>query len=385
MANEVMKTDTGGEYKTLLVKQNETYTNMLANSLQSMNIDFSAYKKTCVIGCLSIMATMLDKAGMKFKDIESTNITSILQTISLLEINLAVSPREGFLQFRNVKIIDENGKESYRKEFELGIEGDGNDAILRKYGVDVADVKGPYVVREGDEFTYPSFDGEKMIPPTWKPKSYYRKATKVFYIVTKKSDGQKEYLIAEREGVVHNLQAHINQNMMSAPSAVKQEILDKIDATTLEEILNDESLRSLTYTKYNPYKKTEEEVTVTLISGAWLNPHSREAMIERKMKNNATKKYPKDFRNAFVERAFETTFEDYDQYRNQEKTVLDYTDDRAKTVDEHEADIDEKTGVKGIEKKRFSDSVIPVRSDPKKGDEQLLKVDASTGETDEGF
>lgn len=108
-------------------------------------------------------------------------------------------------------------------------------------------------------------------------------------------------------------------------------------------------------------------------------------MIERKMKNNATKKYPKDFRNAFVERAFETTFEDYDQYRNQEKTVLDYTDDRAKTVDEHEADIDEKTGVKGIEKKRFSDSVIPVRSDPKKGDEQLLKVDASTGETDEGF
>lgn len=117
----------------------------------------------------------------------------------------------------------------------------------------------------------------------------------------------------------------------------------------------------------------------------WLNPHSREAMIERKMKNNATKKYPKDFRNAFVERAFETTFEDYDQYRNQEKTVLDYTDDRAKTVDEHEADIDEKTGVKGIEKKRFSDSVIPVRSDPKKGDEQLLKVDASTGETDEGF
>lgn len=383
MANEVMKTDTGGEYKTLLVKQNETYTNMLANSLQSMNIDFSAYKKTCVIGCLSIMATMLDKAGMKFKDIESTNITSILQTISLLEINLAVSPREGFLQFRNVKIIDENGKESYRKEFELGIEGDGNDAILRKYGVDIADVKGPYVVREGDEFTYPSFDGEKMVPPTWKPKSYYQKATKVFYIVTKK-DGQKDYLIAEREGVVHNLQAHINQNMMGAPTPVKQEILNKIDSMTLDEILNDESLRSITYTKYNPYKKTEEETTATLISGAWLNPHSREAMIERKMKNNATKKYPKDFRSAFVERAFETTFEDYEPYR-QEKEVLDYSsDDRPKTIEEHEADVDQKTGVREIGK-RAVDNVIPVRSDPKKGDEKLLKASAAADEIDEGF
>ena len=42
-------------------------------------------------------------------------------------------------------------------------------------------------------------------------------------------------------------------------------------------------------------------------------------MIERKMMNNATKKYPKNFSNAFVRKAFEDTFEDYDQYRETNK------------------------------------------------------------------
>lgn len=50
--------------------------------------------------------------------------------------------------------------------------------------------------------------------------------------------------------------------------------------------------------------------TITLISPAWKSPQSREEMIIRKMKNNCTKKYPKDFKNSYVAATYETTAED---------------------------------------------------------------------------
>ena len=382
MANDVIK-QSENTYKTMLVKQNETYTNMLTNSLNSMDIEFSAYKKTCVMSCLSVMATMLRKDSMDFKDIEPTNITSILQQVALLEINLATSPREGYLQFRKSKVTDKDGKEFWVKEFELGIEGNGNDTILRKYGVDLVDVRGPYIIREGDEFTYPSFDGEKMLPPTWLHRSYYGRAMKVVYIATK-TDGSKDYLIAEREGVVYNLRAHINQNLMNVTDKeVKKEIINKIATLSLDEILNDLSLRSVTFKSYNQYKKIDEEKTVTLISSAWLAPHSQEAMIERKMKNNATKKYPKDFKNAYVESAYEDTFEDYSQYR--ERPVYDYSneDKEIKSIEEHETEIDQNNASKPIENKKVVEELIP--STPKKGDIAFQKIKASEDDFDEGF
>lgn len=318
--NKVANVKTG---KVALVAQTELYTNMLATSFENMQIEFTPYKKICMINALMKMKELLISKGKDFnsKDIDQSNIVSILNKVSMLELNLAASPAECYLQFRNVKQYDD----TYKLSFEFGIEGNGNDALLRNFGVDVKDVKGAFVVREGDDFTYPYFDGEKMIPPTWKPKSFYKKPIKVFYIITKK-DGSKEFLISEREEVVKNLQAHISNNLMGVSSIEKNAILDKISNMTLENILDDKSLRKITI----------KDKTITLISPAWANPQSREDMILRKMKNNATKKYPKDFKNSYIENEYESTFEDYDQYRTSAPIHEEVTQDVInKQVDEN--------------------------------------------------
>ena len=58
-------------------------------------------------------------------------------------------------------------KDGYIRQFEFGIEGDGNDAILRTYGVDINKVHNCWIIREGDEFSYPSFNGLELSPPKW--------------------------------------------------------------------------------------------------------------------------------------------------------------------------------------------------------------------------
>ena len=306
--NEVVSTT--NNYKTALVKQSETYTNMLTTSFNEMQLEFTPYKKVCALNAVFKMDELLRSEGLDWKSINSANVTQILEQITLLDINVSASPREGYVIVRKDKQADGN----YIVKFEFGIEGNGNDALLRKYGVDIKDVKGPFVVREGDEFTYPYFDGEKMNPPTWKPNSYYKKAIKVFYIVTK-TDGSKEYLISEREEVVKNLQAHISNNLMWVPENLKNPILEKISKMTLEEILADKTLRN----KVNYTDSYGKQKSTTIISSAWGAAHSSEDMIIRKMKNNATKKYPKDFSSSYIGKAYEDTFEDYDQYRKNVK------------------------------------------------------------------
>ena len=80
-------------YKTALVKQTETYTRMLTESLGEMNIDFSNYQKICVINCIQKMKEMLTKEGLDFSQIDQSNITSILTQVSMLQLNISASPR----------------------------------------------------------------------------------------------------------------------------------------------------------------------------------------------------------------------------------------------------------------------------------------------------
>ena len=99
--------------------------------------------------------------------------------------------------------------------------------------------------------------------------------------------------MADRDSVKVNLLAHVKQNMMNATfgicedrykattkqkeeiKAKKNEILDALRAcVTVDDMLQCEVAR--------PY-----------ISGAWLD--TPESMIQRKMCNNATRKYPKNY------------------------------------------------------------------------------------------
>lgn len=260
----------------------------------------------------------------------------------MLNLNISAIPRECYIIIRS-----KNVGNNWKKEFEFNIEGDGNDKLLRKFGVGVKEVRTPWLVRENDEFTYPSFNGLEVIPPTWTPKDYTSKVVRVVYPIIKDND-MVEFHIAEREGVVHNLQAHIANNLMKNREVKNAAELNQMAATkTLDEILSCPEL-------------------LPHISPAWKNAGSSEAMIIRKMKNNATKKFPKDFQNAFTAAAYESAYEDYEQYKEDERI------NKEEAVD---AEIIEQSGTEHIEtpkeviKEKAATQPVSSDSEPKDDEE----------------
>ena len=296
--NKVVATNiTNKSYTTALTKAQYIYTNMITNAFQGLNIEYTNYQKVCVINAVTQMQTLAEKEGLSLSRMNQSNVINILQTIAMLNLNLSSSPRECYIITRNVQKKDG----TWDKVFEMGIEGDGNDKILRQYGVNVKKVHNCWKVRENDEFTFPSFNGLEITPPTWSPK-YTGKIIRIVYPI-EMYDGTVEYHISEREEVKVNLLAHISNNLMKSKDyteAKKAEIKNRLANLTLDKIFEDKD-------------------ALAIMSPSWREQHSREAMIERKMRNNCIKKIPKDFSNAFIQKAYESTFEDYDQYREDER------------------------------------------------------------------
>lgn len=294
MANEVAKKNT--QFMSGLAKIQDTFVNMVVNTGKEIEIQYDEYQRTCVMNMLGKMQELLIKEGLDINKMDTNQITNILQTVAMLKLNASAMPRECYVILRNVK----KGN-TWVKEFELGVEGDGNDKILRTYGIDVDKVGTPWIVRENDDFTYSQFKGFEITPPTWSPKGT-GKVIRVVYPI-KKKDGSEEYHISERADVVHNLQAHISNNLMKN-KMVDEKVKEKLNALAgsldLDGILENKEL-------------------LPHISPAWKSSHSREAMIVRKMRNNAIKKIPKDFENAFAALAYEKTFEEYEQYQEDER------------------------------------------------------------------
>lgn len=292
MTKELITQPISKNFQTALAKTQTAYLGMVEEACQPMNIQLSEYQKVCVRNAISKMVSLIDKDGLSLTQINQSNVTNVLQQVAMLQLNAASIPNECYVITRNVKVGNE-----WKKEFEFGVEGDGNDKLLRTYGVDIKKVYPIWVVRENDEFTYPSFKGIDIVPPTWGPKDYHGKITKVVYPI-EYADGSIQYHIAEREGVVVNLQAHIANNLMKNKemSDNDKDKLNKIASDlSLEEILNNQEL-------------------LRVINPNWKSAGSREAMILRKLRNNVAKKIPKDFKDAFVTSVYEKTYEDYDQF-----------------------------------------------------------------------
>lgn len=292
---------------TAMAKYVTLFTGIVERMGADNGLKFSKSQTTNVsFGCQNIYKLCAEN-NISYKDLDQSNVSQVLYNLALLDLNPYALPRPCYFTLRKNSVKTKDGY-IVKPTIELGVEGDGNDTLVRKYGVDVKSLSVPFIVREGDEFTLPQFDGNGMVAPTWKPKSLTGKALYVFYIL-KKTDGTVEYPIASREGVITNLIAHINNNMYGIDDKTKEEILKKIEGKSLEDILNDESLRHVKYKKYNALKRAYEEDEKTLISPAWTSLHSKEEMIIRKMRNNCLKKYPKNFDNAFIAEAYESTFD----------------------------------------------------------------------------
>lgn len=282
--NEVAKKQ---EFTTGLSQWTNTITGLVSRDFEQNGVQYDEYSKQCAMNAMSAIYQLVqnkDKTDMN--NLNTSNLREIVAQCASLKLNANAMPREVFFQLRSKQVGGQ-----WVKMVEMGVEGDGNDALLRQFGNNVDTVYPVWLVKDGDDFTYPRRRGIEIEPAEWTPKGLSDKTVRVVYPV-KLKDGTIDYLIAEREPVRTNLIAHIRNNMMNETFGVcadrykatpkqkeeikvkKAEILSAIrECETLEDILNCEVAK--------PY-----------ISAAWLD--TPEAMIIRKMRNNAIKKFPKN-------------------------------------------------------------------------------------------
>lgn len=302
------------EFKTNLTKVNEAYLPMITNQLENNNIKLTEYSKSCVANAISAINNVLDTNGIAWGDssLDTNGITQILLSVAALQLNATANPRECYFQLRNVSVKDKENKTIWKKKIEMGIEGDGYDALVSRFGRDVKKIFPHWLVREEDEFKYPRYSGLEASPPEWQPKGTGKVVRVVYPILS--TDNCVDYYISERADVKKNLIAHISNNLMNETFGVcadrykandeqkqqiaekKRELLNKAKELDLDALLD-----SADFDKY--------------ISPAWKEEQSRESMIIRKMRNNIVKKIPKNFASSLENELFnENSDETYRAY-----------------------------------------------------------------------
>lgn len=278
------------EFTTGLSNWTNTITGLVSRDFEQCGVSYDEYAKQCAMNAMSSIFQLVQNTdNTDMNNLNTSNLREVVAQCASLKLNANAVPREVYFQLRSKQI---NGQ--WCKMVEMGIEGDGNDALLRQFGNNVDTVYPVWLVKEGDDFTHPRRRGIEVEPAEWTQKGLSDKTVRVVYPV-KLKDGTVDYLIAEREPVRTNLIAHIRNNLLNETfgicenrykatpkqkeqiKAKKEEILSAVrECETLEDILKCEVAK--------PY-----------ISAAWLD--TPEAMIVRKMRNNAIKKFPKNLNN----------------------------------------------------------------------------------------
>lgn len=277
------------EFTTALSQWSNEITGLIARDYEACGVKFDDYSKQCALEAMTAIFNLV-KNSPKLKDMNSldtSNLRGIVERCASLKLNANAYPRECYFQLRNVKVGD-----SWQQIVEMGIEGAGYDSLLANYGKDVDRVYPYWVVKEGDTYIPPKHRGLEVTPPEWEEKGLSERAVKVVYPV-KLTDGTVTYLTAEREGVRVNLLAHVKQNMMNETFGI---CADRYKATEKQQAEIKEKKEEV----LNALRDCETvddmlkcEIARRFISGAWLD--TPESMIQRKMCNNATRKFPKNY------------------------------------------------------------------------------------------
>lgn len=345
-------------YETSLAKINNTYTPMIENQLKTNGIEMTDYQKQVVISAISAINETLNNQSLTIKDIDQSNLTQTLLDVAALQLNASASPREIYFQVRNKNIAKRGAEPRWIKAIELGIEGDGNDSLLSRFGRGVKTVYPYWLVRENDKFEYPKHVGIELTPPVWE-EAGQGKVIRVVYPV-EFENGQVNYYIGEREGAKNNLVAHMMNNLMKDKEKVakKKRIREKIVGMSLDQILDDEELMDLGN-----------------VSPAWREPQSRETMIIRKMRNNVVKKIPKDFSNGFLAMRYQkVTNPDIDD--TEEKVRRDVTEN-ANQEDFEQAKIESNNNIQDYPKTIVNDDQQEPMPEPETvADEEPSVVEA---------
>ena len=289
---------------TAVSQWTNSITSLVTRDFELCGVSFDEYSKQCAMAAMTSIYQLV-KDSDKVKDLNSldtSNLREIVGQAASLKLNANAVPRECYFQLRTKKVGD-----NYMQVVEMGIEGDGNDAMLRNYGENVDTVYPCWLVKDGDEFSYPKHKGIEMTPPEWEEKGQSQKVIRVVYPI-KLKDGTFQYLIAEREGVKVNLFAHVRNNLMNETFGICKNRYNATDKQ-LEEI---KAKKEEIFDALRKCETIEDmlacEIAKPFISAAWLD--TPESMIVRKMRNNAVKKYRKDF-NSMAKQSFNQLDETY--------------------------------------------------------------------------
>ena len=298
---------------TAVSQWTNSITSLVTRDFELCGVTFDEYSKQCAMAAMTSIWQLV-KDSDKVKDLnglDTSNLREIVGQAASLKLNANAVPRECYFQLRTKKVGDD-----YLQVVEMGIEGDGNDAMLRNYGENVETVYPCWLVKEGDVFEYPKHKGIEMTPPEWEEKGLSQKVIRVVYPL-KLKDGTFQYLIAERDGVKVNLFAHVRNNLMNETFGIlkgtnsKGKAKTRYDATPEEKKQIDAKKEEI----YDALRKCDTiedmlscDIAKPYISAAWLD--TPESMIVRKMRNNAVKKYRKDF-NSMAKQSFNQLDETY--------------------------------------------------------------------------
>jgi hypothetical protein len=290
-------------------------------------LELDNYQKTCGVNALNFVAnTLVDDISV---DLSRENVISVVQNLMFLRLNVANG---------EVALITRNSKKG--KILEMQVMGTGYDALLRNFGLNINKVHNAWLIRENDTYVPSEYVGLKRTEPIWKlggkDKKERGRLIKVVYPI-ELEDGTVEYLEGEREDVKISLIAQAKQNMMRAKDKKEAEnILRQMEELDLDELLG------------NPEWRDKEVVTKVYDNGKFVDGatkifndtytgFSRENMIERKMRNHAIRKYPKNLDNVYVREAYESTYEEERYNKPMNDNILEHTQGALETETQEKA------------------------------------------------
>jgi hypothetical protein len=338
----------------------KNFVQKLEGIASGIDLDFNDYQKQCVFNAIRTIDPMVKANGYSLAQFDQDNVILVLQQVAFLKLNPSANPRECYFIVRKNK--DKQGNE-LAPILEFGIEGAGNDVILTEFGRDVKEVKS-YIVYEGDEFTEGYMDGWDVILPKYK-RTFKTNQPKMAVYLVKRLNDEIDVLYATLDDVKKSLLAGAKQN--GADDDLLREI-EKVDVYTL---LNDPKWLKRTIKKSYSYKgkdgKTyEKQYESPLFNPSYTAPNSRDNMIERKLRNHATRKYPKNFNQTNVKTLYEETFEEEKLYKTRE--VID----PEQRIEIAQQEFDSESGSQELGKDK--------KETPKKQVGEELIVEKETGE-----
>lgn len=330
---------------SVMLAATASYIEKIETFANDLEINFTDYQKSCVANAIRTINPMLIKGGYTWQNFEVDNIITVLQQTAFLELNPSATPHECYYIVRKEK----NKAGQWNPILEFNIEGNGNDRILLKFGQDVKEIKS-YIVYEGDEFTEGYLEGWDMTLPTYRRKFLTNKPLKVVYLI-KKTNDEIDVQYADTQDVMKSLLANAKQNMMNAIEVDENKLLREVAKLGLYEVLENDKWLDKTITKKGYQNKPNYQAP--LFNPSYTSPISMYNMIERKLRNHATRKYPKNFNHKEVSTLYEDTFDE----KYNEKGNLISAEERLAIAN---ADIDKNAGKTPLVEKEVEPVVEPV-------------------------